>query len=96
MKKGNCIVPPTDIQGDGIMSQPTNLQPTTTTFVVRFWCEWSGAEPRWRGRVEHVESGRQANFLATEDLFGFFQRFGIGLAARAVGGTEDDQRVEDG
>jgi hypothetical protein len=78
------------------MSQPTNLHPTTTTFVVRFWREWSGAEPRWRGRIEHVGSGRQANFLAVEGLLVFFHRFGIGLATRAVGGIEADQRAEDG
>lgn len=49
----------------------------TTTFVIHFWREWTGTESRWRGRVEHVESGRQANSLEIADLLGFFQRFGI-------------------
>lgn len=67
----------------------TAASPTITiTFVVRFWREWSGAEPRWRGRVEHVESGRQANFLAIEDLLGFFQRFGLGGAGPPAGRSE--------
>jgi hypothetical protein len=33
------------------------------TFVVRFWREWSAAGPRWRGRIEHVQSGESATFL---------------------------------
>ncbi len=70
---------------------PTTTQATTSiTFVVRFWQEWSGAESRWRGRVEHVESGQQANFLAIEDLLGFFQRFGIGTAIPTAGRRDDD------
>lgn len=76
------------------IAQSTTPNTTTgSTFILRFWREQAGAESRWRGRVEHVESGRQANFLTTEDLFDFFQRFGIGLATRAVGGIEDDQRT---
>ena len=58
--------------------------PTTslTTFVVRFWREPSASEMRWRGRVEHVESGEQANFLGLDELAGFFDRFGIGDTPR--------------
>jgi len=52
---------------------------STTTFVVRFWHEWSVGKPRWRGRVEHVESGRQAYFLKIEDLVCFLEGFGIDL-----------------
>jgi hypothetical protein len=58
---------------------PSTTPPTTgTTFVVRFWREWTGVESRWRGRVEHVQSGQQASFLEIEDLLSFFERFGIG------------------
>ena len=57
------------------MSQPS--AGTTTTFVVRFWREWTGAKSRWRGRVEHVQSGQQASFLKIDDLLDFFERFGI-------------------
>lgn len=54
--------------------------PTTslTTFVVRFWREPSAGEMRWRGRVEHVESGAQANFLSLDELADFLDQFGIG------------------
>ena len=40
----------------------------------------NGGQPRWRGRIEHVQSRQQANFLAIEDLLRFWQRFGIGMA----------------
>ncbi len=55
---------------------------TTTTFVVRFWREWSGAESRWRGRIEHVESGQRADFVGVEGLLAFLERFGIGAQAQ--------------
>ena len=35
--------------------------PPVSTFVVRFWQEWSAAGARWRGRVEHVQSGERPN-----------------------------------
>jgi len=65
------------------------------TFVVRFWREWTGAEARWRGRVEHVQSGQQVNFLEIEDLLGFFQHFGIDPAARTSGRIEDSRSAKD-
>lgn len=71
------------------MTRPSADTIAPMTFVVRFWREWTGTEPRWRGRVEHVESGRQANFLAIEDLLGFFQRFGFGAAGPPAGRSEE-------
>jgi hypothetical protein len=67
------------------MNPPAADTTATTTFVVHFWREWTGAEPRWRGRVEHVQSGRRADFLAVEDLLGYFQRFGIGVVSPPAG-----------
>jgi hypothetical protein len=34
-----------------------------STFVVRFCREWSTAGLRWRGQVDHVQSGETARFL---------------------------------
>jgi hypothetical protein len=62
------------------MDRPTAEMTATATFVVRFWREWSGAETRWRGRIEHVQSGRRADFLEVEGLLGFLGCFGIGIA----------------
>jgi hypothetical protein len=56
--------------------------PPTSTFVIRFWHEWSADEGRWRGRIEHVQSGQSANFIdlkAAEDF------------VRALGVMADDQ-----
>jgi predicted ester cyclase len=50
---------------------------TTTTFVLRFWREWTGSEARWRGRIEHVQSGRRSDFLGVGELLGFLEGFGI-------------------
>jgi len=54
---------------------------TTTTFVLRFRCEWTGAESRWRGRIEHVQSGRRHDFLGVEELLGFLEQYGIRAGA---------------
>jgi hypothetical protein len=50
--------------------------PPVSTFVVRFWREWSAAGPRWRGRIEHVQSGESATFLDLDGMLGFIRRFG--------------------
>ncbi len=50
------------------------------TFVLRFWwsIEWD-AEPmrgrRWRGRVEHLQSGETLNFTDMEEMIAFVKRF---------------------
>jgi hypothetical protein len=64
----------------------------TATFVVRFWREWSGSQPRWRGRIEHAQSGQGASFLDAEGLLGFLERFGIGGEAfdKGIIGREAD------
>ena len=50
--------------------------PPISTFVVRFWQEWSAAGPRWRGRVEHVQSGQSATFMGLEGMLDFIRGFG--------------------
>jgi hypothetical protein len=50
--------------------------PQISTFVVRFWQEWSVAGPRWRGRIEHVQSGECVAFLGLEGMLDFIRRFG--------------------
>jgi len=51
--------------------------PPVSTFVVRFWREWSAAGPRWRGRIEHVQSGESAAFLGMDEMLEFVHRIGI-------------------
>ena len=71
------------------MTRPSTRTIAPMTFVVRFWREWTGTEVRWRGRVEHVESGQRASFLEIGDLLGFFDRFGIGGAGYSAGRSEE-------
>jgi hypothetical protein len=40
---------------EDLMNRPSAGTSATTTFIVRFWREWTGTESRWRGRIEHVQ-----------------------------------------
>lgn len=51
--------------------------PPVSTFVVRFWREWSAGGSRWRGRIEHVQSGESHNILDLQGILDFMQRLGI-------------------
>ena len=48
-----------------------------STFVVRFWRDWSAAEPRWCCRVEHMQSSRSATFMHLDGLLDFIRSVGI-------------------
>jgi hypothetical protein len=64
------------------MTQPTVPSSAMVTFVVRFWRETSAGEPRWRGQIEHVHSGKRTDFLEIEGLVSFLEGFGIGAVDR--------------
>lgn len=51
----------------------------TATFVVRFWHEATAGGERWRGSIEHVQSGESAAFLELDGVLSFLQSFGISL-----------------
>lgn len=59
------------------MNRPADQTSPMITFVVRFWCETSADEPRWRGRIEHVQSGQSVAFLDLEAMLCFLHRFGV-------------------
>jgi hypothetical protein len=63
--------------------------PTISTFVVRFWQEWSAGKARWRGRIEHIPSGKSAAFLHEEVMWEFIQGFGIVVDDASQSGTAD-------
>ncbi len=58
------------------MDQPS-LVASVSTFVIRLWREWSVAGSRWRGRIDHVQSGESAAFLGHDGLLDFLRRFGV-------------------
>lgn len=49
------------------------------TFVVRFWREWQDEEvdriARWRGRIEHIQSGEGMTFYEQQQMLAFIERF---------------------
>jgi hypothetical protein len=63
--------------------------PAMTTFVVRFWQEWSAGGPRWRGRIEHIPSGKATAFLHEEVMWQFIQSFGITVDPSSEQRTEN-------
>jgi hypothetical protein len=64
--------------------------PPISTFVIRFWREWSVAGPRWRGRIEHVQSGESIAFLNWDGMLDFIRSFG------AMSDDESRPAKEDG
>ena len=58
------------------MAEPSGVPPTST-FVIRFWREWSATTGRWRGRIEHVQSGQRADFVELEGILAFVRDLGV-------------------
>jgi hypothetical protein len=69
--------------------------PPASTFVVRFWCEWSATGPRWRGRVEHVQSGQSATCLDLQGIVDFIQRQGVMVGRSRPDGGESYRKEVD-
>jgi hypothetical protein len=51
--------------------------PPVSTFVVRFWREWTTTRPRWHGHIEHVQSGESTAFLDLDGMLDLIRHFGI-------------------
>lgn len=64
------------------MAEPSCIPPAST-FVIRFWFERSAACLRWRGRIEHVQSGKRADFVDLESIPEFLRALGIMAEGRA-------------
>jgi hypothetical protein len=64
------------------MAEPSPTPPVST-FVIRFWREWSAARSRWRGRIEHVQSGQRADFERLEGTLDFMRGLGVMAEDRA-------------
>ncbi len=58
---------------------PDPMELPQNTFVVRFWWERHREEAdrtmRWRGRIEHVQSGEGMAFRDAQELLAFIERF---------------------
>jgi hypothetical protein len=71
------------------MTEISSVSPLST-FVLRFWREWSAAETQWRGRIEHVQSGASATFLNLEGMVDFI--LGMGIMKETPGPSEKDEK----
>jgi len=47
--------------------------PPLNTFIVRFWREPGAGEGRWRGQVQHVQSGERIAFADKGALMSFIE-----------------------
>lgn len=56
------------------MARMESLEEHTNSFLVRIWLESreiEGADPEWRGRIDHVQSGERAYFRSLDRMVGF-------------------------
>lgn len=66
------------------MVEPDAIPPTST-FVIRWWKEYSSSETYWRGWIKHIQSGQQVTFQDARSMLHFMRSFGISCL------EEDDQ-----
>jgi hypothetical protein len=59
------------------MAETASSTPPASTFVLRFWREWSASGSRWRGRIEHVQSGQRAEFVELQGILEFVRAMGV-------------------
>ena len=57
------------------MSNNHDPGPPLNTFIVRFWQEPGASKPRWRGQVQHVQSGERTAFAGETTLLSFIRRW---------------------
>ena len=56
------------------MPQPSRAEPTST-FILRLRAEWADdGGPRWRGRIDHLQSGEHVSFRTVDAMVGFIRR----------------------
>jgi len=67
-----------------LAESPSDLP--ASTFVVRLWYEGTAEGQRWRGRVEHLQSGESRAFLDVDGLLCFLNRF---MAVRGETNAEE-------
>jgi hypothetical protein len=60
------------------------------TFVVRVWREWSGARLRWRGRIQHVESGDATSFVELGSMVRFLRSSGALAEDESLPGEKEE------
>lgn len=64
------------------MTEPDATQ-LKNTFVIRFCRSCRERGPCWRGRIEHVQSGKYLSFFNPADMLEFIYSFNIDLEVEA-------------
>ena len=62
-------------------------------FVVKLWLEGreiEGAQPEWRGRIDHVQSGKRVYFRSIAEINQFIQTFLDATEGRPAKKEKDD------
>ena len=77
------------------MAESPPVSPAST-FIVRFWREWSVAGSCWRGRIEHVQSGQGAAFLDFYEMLDFIRGFGAMANDKAQPTRKETGRQDEG
>lgn len=71
------------------MTHETAPATTMAIFVVRFWRETSDGEPRWRGQIEHVQSGQSEGFLDLNGMLRCLRHFGVDAGIARLSAADD-------
>ncbi len=61
-----------------------NREDNSHAFIVRFWLEpreLENARPIWRGRIEHVASGRRRYLKGLDEINVFIESYVPGMAS---------------
>jgi hypothetical protein len=73
------------------VTEPPNLR-SISTFIVRFCRSCQNNGLCWRGRIEHVQSGRWLSFFRPADMLTFIRSFDIVLEDLVE--TDDGSRMK--
>lgn len=58
---------------EGVVRDDVPLFPSERAFLVHFVKERAVAPGEWRGRVEHVVTGRSTKFNSSQDILAFME-----------------------
>jgi len=73
----------------------TSQRTFVNIFVIRVWCEPSLDTPRWRGRIEHLQSGQRAAFQDPERILAFIHASGAFTSDRHSGADSPTLEAHD-
>ena len=58
------------------MSQ-TRPPPGSNIIIIKIWRDYFPNKTRWRGKIEHHQSGKSTSFLRLDEIPGFIRSLGL-------------------